>query len=450
MAITLQKSGERYMELNFPDPLLKFKEAFHLLLSPKELVDIDINVGTPQIKYTIDGATLDVDQLSSGEKEVFSIVFDLLLRNPEDCVIFFDEPEMHLHPELSFRLLKTLQTIGARNQFIFCTHSADMISGALEHSVVFLASRPAGQNQAILIDPAGEYVAALRELGQSLGVISLGKRIVLIEGADGSIDRDTYGAILQGQFPEFVLAPSGSRHTILSFNRIVGDVLDKAVWGIDFYMLADRDNSIPDQELTELQQKSNGRLRFLSRYNIENYFLDENTIAAAFENLARSDEWVRDPAKIKSAFKEEARRAVPKSLNIWLSHYVRRLGSIGSVAVSLGPQMKQEEYALKVETFLDGEIERIRERINVGQIKDAAVQRWKILEDSLESSDDAWKSLFPGKLLIGGFCGQAQIDRGRFRNSYISSARKQNPSPFSDIVNIFESWKSEFQMTHSR
>lgn len=34
---------------------------------------------------------------------------------------------------------------------------------------------------------------ALRLLGQSIGIVALGKRIVLIEGADSSLDKQTYG-----------------------------------------------------------------------------------------------------------------------------------------------------------------------------------------------------------------------------------------------------------------
>jgi energy-coupling factor transporter ATP-binding protein EcfA2 len=258
-ALELQKSGQKSMELDFPYPLKRFKDAFRLLLAPKELADIDVT--SPHLRYMVDGKVLEMQSLSSGEQEVFSVAFDLLLREPEDCIIFFDEPELHLHPELSFRLLKTLQTIGARNQFILCTHSADILSGAIEHSVVFIAPRPKGQNQGILINTADDSVTALKELGQSLGVISLGRRIVLIEGKDTSIDRDTYGAILQGRFPSLVLAPSGSRQTILSFSRILEDVLDKNVWGIDFFMVADRDNSLPDEVLNELEKRANGRLR---------------------------------------------------------------------------------------------------------------------------------------------------------------------------------------------
>src|SRR5690606_29063975 len=99
--------------------------AFHQLLAPKVMLDLDPR--DQKIYYEHEGERRPISTLSSGEKEVLNIVFDFILRNPSDCVVFFDEPELHLHPELSYKLLQTLSSSGANNQFIFCTHSPDII-----------------------------------------------------------------------------------------------------------------------------------------------------------------------------------------------------------------------------------------------------------------------------------------------------------------------------------
>jgi predicted ATPase len=126
----LRKAGKAQMPIDPKDPLQKFKHMFNLLLSPKELDDIPLN--NPKIQYKeVNGQVLPIEALSSGEREVFTIVFDLLLHEPSDCIIFFDEPEMHLHPELSFRLFRALKNVGERNQFILCTHSPDLITESL-------------------------------------------------------------------------------------------------------------------------------------------------------------------------------------------------------------------------------------------------------------------------------------------------------------------------------
>jgi hypothetical protein len=53
-------------------------------------------------------------------------------------------------------------------------------------------------------------------------------------------------------------------------------VLSKSIWGVDFFMLWDRDSRPSDSPEAELA-KGSGRLRTLSRYHLENYFLDEAT-----------------------------------------------------------------------------------------------------------------------------------------------------------------------------
>jgi predicted ATP-binding protein involved in virulence len=173
----------------FPDALEPFKAAFSQLLAPKQLLDPKIQ--NQQLFYRAEqGEELPITDLSSGEREVVNIVFDFLLRTPSDCIIIFDEPELHLHPELSYRLLQTLRRTGARNQFIFCTHSAEIITASLDNTVIFIAP-PKGDdvNQALIVAEDDETHQALKLLGQSIGIISLGKKLVLIEGEQGSLDK---------------------------------------------------------------------------------------------------------------------------------------------------------------------------------------------------------------------------------------------------------------------
>jgi hypothetical protein len=147
-AIRLRREGRNEMNLNFTDPMEPFKDVFSQLLGPKQLVDPSARLQT--LQYTINGEIRDISTLSSGEREVVNIAFDVLLRRPSDCIVFFDEPELHLHPELSHRLIQVLQTIGERNQFILSTHSPDVITAALDKSVVFLGPPRRANDGAVL------------------------------------------------------------------------------------------------------------------------------------------------------------------------------------------------------------------------------------------------------------------------------------------------------------
>jgi hypothetical protein len=72
---------------------------------------------------------------------------------------------------------------------------------------------------------------ALNLLGQSIGIISLGKKLLLIEGNEASLDKQTYGAILKNEFPELVLVPVGGKGAIRSFDEVVDSVLNRTIWG---------------------------------------------------------------------------------------------------------------------------------------------------------------------------------------------------------------------------
>jgi hypothetical protein len=84
------------LEAGYPDPTEPFKHVFSQLLAPKTLLAPDPKA--QELFYSMDGQRFPITSLSSGEREVVNIVFDFLLRSPNDCIVIFDEPELHLHP----------------------------------------------------------------------------------------------------------------------------------------------------------------------------------------------------------------------------------------------------------------------------------------------------------------------------------------------------------------
>jgi ABC-type cobalamin/Fe3+-siderophores transport system ATPase subunit len=96
-ALNLKKQGAVSMNLaGFGDPITRFKDAFSRLLPGTTMQDIEEQ--NQILKYIQDNQVLDFSRLSSGEREVVTVVFDFLLRSPQDCIVVFDEPELHLHP----------------------------------------------------------------------------------------------------------------------------------------------------------------------------------------------------------------------------------------------------------------------------------------------------------------------------------------------------------------
>lgn len=437
----LRKAGEKTMPIDPTDPLKKLKDVFSSLLSPKELADIPLN--NPKLQYMEEeGQLLPIDSLSSGEREVFSTVLDLLLHEPSDCIIFFDEPEMHLHPELSFRLLRTLKNVGERNQFIFCTHSPDIITESLDYSVVFIKPREGDENQAVCVRKDEEKATALKLLGQNLGVIALGRKIVLIEGIESSLDKQTYGEIIGTLFPQYVLVPAGGRQTILSFSQIIDDVLSKSLWGIDFCMISDHDSNLPEDVMADFVLKSSKRLAFLPRYHLENYFLDENIIAKMFEKMVPEDNWLRSPEQINEKLKQIARESVPYAIQLGLASSLRSKVGLIDFSVKGTEGLSLEEYLSRLEGPILKEQKRVNSALDIGDVKDFVGKKWNLLTDLLDKDNDNWKKIILGRVICHKFSSLAKIDRGRFKTMYINQAKEEDLAPFGDIINIFKNFNS--------
>lgn len=433
-AIALQQGGGREMLLDFPDILAPFKDAFWQLVAPKKLVEVSIK--DQQIYYEVDGKKLPIETLSSGEKEVVNIAFDFILRRPTDCVVLFDEPELHLHPELSYKLLQALLSIGERNQFLLATHSPEIISASLENTVVFVTpSRGEEENQALVLHRDDTTYRALQALGQSIGVISLGKKLVLIEGNEASLDKQTYGAILKSKFPEFVLVPAGGKDTIRSFAEVQENILNKTIWGVDFYLLCDRD-AANVLGRGALQAAGQDRIVMLPRYHLENYFLDERVLSSAFEDMEPDGSWLRDPSLVKQKLIAIAETVVPYAVALKVSADMReRVGNVSVMPRGAAECETADDLVQLMNAKLQAERGRVQAGLDQALLDTLVRSEHARLSTALVNDDPVWRADIPGKIIFAKFAGAAGLQSGRLKQMYL--ARANMDAAFEDIVSIF-------------
>ena len=94
--------------------------------------------------------TLELDQLSDGQRAVLALAADLAWRmavgNPHlddplgsEAVVLIDEVELHLHPSWQQRILKDLRRTFPNTQFIVSTHSPQVLTTVEPEHIVELA-----------------------------------------------------------------------------------------------------------------------------------------------------------------------------------------------------------------------------------------------------------------------------------------------------------------------
>ena len=440
-AVGLKKSGKLSMPLDFEDPLDMFRGPFSSLLAPKRLESADLQ--QQKLFYSDGGERLSFESLSSGEREVVNIVFDFILRNPNHSIVIFDEPELHLHPELVQKLIQTLRSIGESNQFIFCTHSPSVIATSLEHTVAFVSPpKPDASNQAVIVEEGDQTYKALRLLGQSVGVITLGSKIVLIEGDHSSLDKNVYSALVREKHPDLVLVPSEGKETIKRFAGVVGDVLDKSIWGVEFFMLCDRDATPTNLSLPE-GEPSHSNLKVLKRYHLENYFLDENVLAQVFEDMEAPDSWLRSPDRIQEKLRELGKTLVSYAVALKISSQFRFEAGNIDIMVKGAHDATLDDLCDRLADVAASENVRISDLLDEDKIREATTLEYNTLMDSLnQGNDEVWKVELPGRPLLKKFAGAANLNIAKLKQMYLNKALQRDPNPFQEIMDLFAEFAS--------
>lgn len=427
--------GTEILEKN-PDPLKKYQDIFSSILPGKSLLPID-PASPNQFHYSDEsGQRLPFKSLSSGEQEVIKVLFDVARKEIRHSVIIVDEPELHLHPTLSFKLIEALKSVGDHtNQFIFLTHSSDLISTYYSTGdVYFIDQNAGGHNQAHRLSDLGhehQEVAAL--IGQNLGLFAVGKKLAFVEGEDSSIDRLTYQKIAQREDGDVRVIPSGSVLNILALNSIESQIR-KAVFGINLYMIRDRDG------LTESQVRAlevNGRIRCLKRRHLENYFLDPEHLSFVAKKLYLT----AGRSNLTADFvAEETKKIAESSLMFNLYQNAKEHLSVNysiPLPAVRGLDKKSDEV---VRSEIVGSIAVGRDDL-LDQLADVKLRQW-LEEEELRLramiADGRWVNEFQGKYLFSRVCGEIlKAEPIKVRQAYVDFALDERPEIFDEVSQLF-------------
>ncbi|MDO9015918.1 MAG: AAA family ATPase [Deltaproteobacteria bacterium] len=178
-------------DLTLEDPLLRAVRRAVAGMLPDYT---GLRVQRDPLQFTVrkeGGETLNLDQLSAGEKGLLALAADIARRlaiaypdspDPlaEEGVVLVDEIELHLHPRWQRSVIGSLRRTFPRCQFIVTTHSPQVLSEVPTEAVVvtdrFAFVRPAaptsGRDTNAILEEVMDTAARPAETQRALDAVS--------------------------------------------------------------------------------------------------------------------------------------------------------------------------------------------------------------------------------------------------------------------------------------
>lgn len=125
LALKWQEFDQRRAEIYRPKD--EFVDIFNRLFLNKAFSFDERNQPTIRSRTNNEERSIDLDELSSGEKQMLIIVGETLLQEQNDFIFLADEPELSLHIEWQRDLVSNIRKLNPRCQLLFATHSPDIV-----------------------------------------------------------------------------------------------------------------------------------------------------------------------------------------------------------------------------------------------------------------------------------------------------------------------------------
>lgn len=389
--------------LEYKDSLNEIKEFFNLFFAPMKFQDVYIDRSPFGFVIETPLGEIDIDDLSSGEKEIFNIYIRFHQLKPNGAVILFDEADMHLHPDLERRYLEVLRKLGKDNQLLLTTHSPEMMIAAGTESLYTIVKEPPkdGSNQFKRVTESEHLHSVLSELMGSRGIISFNQRIIFIEGEYGSADREIYEAAYPPARYNVSFVPAGDSNVVRKTAELVNALLTVST-GFQQYF------SIVDGDIKRFEEDPTGgsRLFHLSVYHVENFLINEIEILEVTRQMIGA----KCPYCKEEEVSEELKRLILSDTH--LKPYTKAI-------LNARIAEKAKEASDRVFKASDNKSMTL-DKIEYSEIeKEAKI----ILEDAIK--DETWRSKCKGRDLLKAYCGNLGIKYEHFRNILIN--RIQTP-----------------------
>jgi predicted ATPase len=378
---------------------------------------------------TLDGKVHDIDELSSGEKEVLYGYLRLRNATPRNSVLLIDEPELHLNPRLVRGLSSFYHehlSLPLNCQLWLITHSDTLLRDSVGRpgfSVFYLHSAQTlslGTNQA---SQAQSVLADLIPLIEDLAGFNPQAKVILLEGG-GETKFDAQ--MVTELFPVFAeavnLVSAGSKLKINALRSGLEEIASSAELGAQFYSISDRDS---DTEPSAPAQRA-----FLwDVYHIENYLVAPDYVFKAIRDLRVSREELT-LGRVRSLLGEAAERTI----GALVRHIMQKEASDLLLSkIELRANKTNNDVAADISraaSTVPAKVgEAVRLQLDLTSLQARATQLEQKFRGDLRSGE--WEKSFQGRAVLRRFVDMARLTVGYdvFRYAIINAMQHDKYQP---------------------
>jgi len=260
-------------------PLDRLFEQYNEIF-PNIVLSFDKPSGRLYVKNKNSEQPYGPSTLSDGEKQVFSLLADLLQLEDEFTYVIVDEPELNLHPELAERVWNLVESEYPDKNFIYATHSIQFALRSSVDTLYIISSDPSKISRISSLSDIPR-VELERFLGGVPGILNAG-RVVVTEGHEKSFDSIFYRWVLND--PEIEIFACGNCHDVKQIIR------KESLWeqissDISLVGVVDSDFRPGDS----LQNQTDDGLVTLALHEAESFICIPEIICAAAESIGSQE-----------------------------------------------------------------------------------------------------------------------------------------------------------------
>ena len=353
------------------------------------------------------GGKHDINELSSGEKEVLFGYLRLRNSAPQYSVILLDEPELHLNPALVRGLPQFYrQHLGADlgNQIWLVTHSDAFLReavGAPGIDVFHMQYYQGGQveNQLRIVKADDEAEAVIIELVGDLAAYRPGAKVVFFEGQESEFDLKMVSRLFPEVEKSVNFVSGGNKERVDRLHRILDKAVSAGRVPVKIYSVVDKDSGDGPGDTVY-------RRHFAwDVYHIENYLLAPKYILEAMRQIGVYDDRLIDETSVTEKLKVIARGRI----NELVAHSLReKINEVMVNEIVLNANHEADDLGAELHRVAIRSAESMRTKlqsdIGIESLREKAANYRTVLEESLDS--EGWKKHFRGRDILKRFAGE--------------------------------------------